>query len=222
MNRLVSLLMLCFVSPVLAWTFNQPIDRRNAFSSIVSGPVSGAILLSNVPPAAAADSTLALETFQDASTGVKLNIPSEWTASVQELPDRRKLNIWMDPKDPKSLVFIAFTPVRDDFTSLGSFGSVDQVAVQTILPKGQLAGVEVDSKMLSAVSAKQSYLFDYLQSVPNVQPMTHFRTIFTLQQGATGGAGSVLVTITAQTPEERYKNELESTFNKIIDSFTKS
>jgi hypothetical protein len=31
------------------------------------------------------------------------------------------------PPRRKSLLFFAFTPVRDDFTSLSSFGSVDQV-----------------------------------------------------------------------------------------------
>jgi hypothetical protein len=103
---------------------------------------------------------------------------------------------------------------------LGSFGSVEVVGDQTILPKGQLAGVDIDAKMLSAVSERQAYFFDYQQSVPNVQPMTHFRTIFTLQQGATGGAGAVLVTITAQTPEERYAS-LKPLIDNVISSFEK-
>jgi hypothetical protein len=51
--------------------------------------------------------------------------------------------------------------------------------------------------------------------------LTHFRTIFTLQQGATGGAGAVLVTVTAQTPEKRY-GELQSMFDQVMDSYGKS
>eukprot|EP00522_Entomoneis_paludosa_P013429 CAMPEP_0172461188 /NCGR_PEP_ID=MMETSP1065-20121228/39604_1 /TAXON_ID=265537 /ORGANISM="Amphiprora paludosa, Strain CCMP125" /LENGTH=213 /DNA_ID=CAMNT_0013216431 /DNA_START=24 /DNA_END=665 /DNA_ORIENTATION=+ len=213
---------MCSLLGASAWT-SEPINRRNAFSKAIAVPVAaaGSLVIAG-SPVEAAESGLALAQFQDPKTGIKVKVPSDWIASVQQLPDRRTVNLWMDPKDPKSLVFIAFTPIRDDFTSLGSFGSVDQVAVQTILPKGQLAGVDVDAKMLSAVSAKQSYLFDYLQTVPNVQPTTHFRTIFTLQQGATGGAGSVLVTVTAQTPEERYSTELEGAFNQIIDSFAKA
>jgi len=49
----------------------------------------------------------------------------------------------------------------------------------------------------------------------------HFRTIFSLIQGATGGAGSVLVSITAQTLESRYDAEMKSKFEHIIDSFEK-
>ena len=49
---------------------------------------------------------------------------------------------------------------------------------------------------------------------------THFRTIFSLTQGATGGAGAVLVTLTAQTPESRYGN-MKSLFDEIVDSYRK-
>jgi hypothetical protein len=137
------------------------------------------------------------------------------------LRDRRELLLWQDPADARTALTIAYTPVRDDFTSLASFGSVDQVAAQTILPKGALAGVEDDpfAKMLSATSAKGAYFFDYRQTVPGTP--THFRAIFALQQGATGGAGSMLVTITAQTPESRY-SELQKTLDAIVDSFGKS
>mmetsp|Transcript_11337 Transcript_11337/g.14935 ORF Transcript_11337/g.14935 Transcript_11337/m.14935 type:complete len:219 (+) Transcript_11337:101-757(+) len=209
----------CLVcSGVGAWT-GDLIGRRDMLSAVGGASISTAFLLSS--PATAAE-PLALETFKDPTTGISVKVPSKWTSSIQQLPDRREINVWIDPNDTKSLVFIAFTPMRDDFTSLGSFGSVEQVAAQTILPKGKLSGVDVEAKMLSAVSAKQSYVFDYLQTVPNIQPTTHFRTIFTLLQGATGGAGAVLVTVTAQTPEERYQGELRGAFDDIIGSFSKA
>jgi hypothetical protein len=75
--------------------------------------------------------------------------------------------------------------------------------------------------MLSATSAKQAYIFDYVQKVGNIQPETHYRTVFTLQQGATGGAGAVLVTITAQTPEARYSS-VKTTLDEIINSYGKN
>lgn len=162
------------------------------------------------------------ELFNDPQHGFSLSIPSSWTKTVQELADRRCIMVWTDPQDPKTALFIAYTPVRDDFTSLSSFGAVDTVAAQTILPKGEIAGVGgVEAKMLSAVSKKSAYLFDYYQAIANVQPATHFRTIFTLQQGATGGAGAVLVTITLQTPEEQYA-AAKPLFDTIIDSYDKS
>ena len=48
----------------------------------------------------------------------------------------------------------------------------------------------------------------------------HFRTIFALIQGATGGAGAILLTITAQAPEERYPI-LKPIFDEIIRSYRK-
>ena len=116
-------------------------------------------------------------------------------------------------------MFVAYTPVRDDFTSLGSFGSVEEVAQSTILPKGQIMGEETTSKLISAESKKNAYIFDYSAAVPG-QPERHFRSIFTLAQGATGGAGANLVTITVQCPEGRY-GEMKPTFDAIIDSYGK-
>ena len=72
--------------------------------------------------------------------------------------------------------------------------------------------------MLQSESKKNAYYFDYTSKAPN-QPKRHFRTIFTLVQGATGGAGSVLVTITAQTLESRYDAAMQSTFDEIINSY---
>lgn len=130
-------------------------------------------------------------------------------------------------------MYIAYTPVRDDFTSLASFGSVDAVAQATILPKGELGGNADDSKMISAVSEKNAYFFDYTTTpvVPveagsgsgamtkQLKPV-HFRTIFTLVP-LKSGAGSTLVTVTMQTSEEKY-GLLKGVFDDIIDSFEKS
>ena len=197
------------------------VDRRGWFGDVATAATAAAVTVGVVPSTVLAETMApALKTFEDPKNGFSIGVPADWVEAVRALPDRRTIRFWSDPADSQTFVFVAYTPVRDDFTSLGSFGSVETVADQTILPKGELMGVETESKMLSAVSEKQSYVFDYQQSVPNVQPMTHFRTIFTLQPGATGGAGSMLVTITAQTPEARY-GALKSTFDDIINSFSK-
>ena len=78
----------------------------------------------------------------------------------------------------------------------------------------------IESEMLSSVAKKQAYFFDYVQEVPS-QPETHFRTIFSLANGATGGAGSLLVSITAQTPEADY-DSMKPLFTKILDSYQNS
>ena len=41
-------------------------------------------------------------------------------------------------------------------------------------------------------------------------------------QGATGGAGAVLVTITAQTLESRYDAETKAMFDEIMNSYGKA
>ena len=71
--------------------------------------------------------------------------------------------------------------------------------------------------MLSAENRKQAYVFDYVTKVPE-QPKTHFRTIFSLATEAVNGAGNVLVSITAQTPESEYET-MEPLFDKIIASY---
>lgn len=214
-------LLLCIAITFLATTIHsyQPaIGRRQAFT-IASGTATAALFTTTTSPVAAAAPSF--QRYNDATHGFSLSIPSDWTLSEQRLADRRTLKVWTDPTDAATAVFVAFTPVRDDFTSLGSFGSVDQVAQQTILPKAQLMDPEstVQAKLISAQSVKQAYVFDYIQSVGSYQPPTHFRTIFALSPGAAGGA--VLVTITAQTPEERYP-ALQTTLDAMIDSYGKS
>lgn len=198
---------------------SEGLSRRNWFDKCAGVVGTGFVVL--FPESAHANNKLTL--FEDTKHGFSMQVPSEWSYSEQNMPypDRRTIKFWTDPTDSNTFLFIAYTPLRDDFTSLGSFGSVDQVAYQTILPKGKLAGENVEASMLSASSAKQAYFFDYKQLVPNIQPETHFRTIFTLQQGATGGAGAVLVSITAQTTEKRYQEELKDMFDSIITSYTR-
>lgn len=179
-------------------------------------------------PSAALAATGKTELYNDPQHGFSIQIPADWIKSEQTLNDRRKIVLWSDPTDPSTVLFIAYTAVRDDFTSLASFGSVDQVAAQTILPKGPMMNGKEDnpvqSEMISAISKNQSYQFDYTQCIPGVQPKTRYKSIFSLQQGATGGAGAVLVTVTVQTPQERYSSSggMEPVMLGIIDSFGKS
>lgn len=142
------------------------VDRRNALLGIVSGAV--AMTTSFTSPAFASSDDLTL--YQDSTTGFQINYPASWKKTEQTLPDRRRLILFLNDDEfgkDKDLMFIAYTPVRDDFTSLGSFGSVDQVGAQTILPKGELMGEKTESFMLGSESKKNSYYFDYVSQVPN-------------------------------------------------------
>eukprot|EP00980_Cylindrotheca_fusiformis_P002707 scaffold627_cov125-Cylindrotheca_fusiformis.AAC.24 len=191
------------------------LSRRNLLASS-STMAAAALFIDPLDANAAIDG---LFSYEDPEYKFSLLLPTGWDKSEQSLPGRRKIVLYIKPgSERQTLVFLAFTPVRADFTSLGSFGSADDVAYGTILPKSTLAGIEgVESKMLSAESKKSAYFFDYYQRSPG-QPKTHFRTIFTLAKGTTEMAGSILVTITAQTPESQY-DEMKPLFDEIIGSF---
>mmetsp|Transcript_33394 Transcript_33394/g.37998 ORF Transcript_33394/g.37998 Transcript_33394/m.37998 type:complete len:239 (+) Transcript_33394:102-818(+) len=190
--------------------------RRSWITSAISAATTVTLFSSS---SAVADEKFNL--FQDKSCDFQISIPATWEKSEQTLSDRRSITFFIDPSsgEDKNLFFAALTPIRDDFTSLSSFGSVAQVAQTTILPRGEINLETTKSVMLNAESKKNAYFFDYKVTPPN-QPETHYRTIFYLAQGATGGAGSVLATMTAQCPESRY-GELKPLFNEIIDSFGK-
>jgi hypothetical protein len=139
---------------------STPMVSRRAW--LVTAGASAAWLQA-IPRANAATS---LTTYSD--IGFSIELPSSWEKTEQSLPDRRKIVLFTDPSDQgKTLFFAAFTPVRDDFTSLSSFGSVDQVARATILPKGELQGETTESKLISAESKKNAYYFDYTALPPN-------------------------------------------------------
>ena len=204
----------------------QPTRRQFTQSLIASS------FLAYLSPATAV--SIKLEPYTDSEYGFRLSVPSEWKKTTQTLSGRRKATFFTQESEQiDTLMYIAYTPIRDDFTSLASFGSVDAVAQATILPKGELGGTSDESKMLSAESKKNAYYFDYT-STPVVAveagsgsgAMTrqlspvHFRTIFTLLP-LKSGAGSTLVTITLQTNEEKYA-VLKGVFDEIVDSFERA
>lgn len=216
---------------------------RRSFCARSLTALAGASILSTASPSIsfAAEPLKLDEPFEDSDFNFRVQFPSSWEKTEQKLSGRRKGFFYTDPnsKDAttdtiETLGFIAYTPLRDDFTSLASFGSVDEVAQTTILPKGELGGQDTNaSKMLSAVAKKNAYYFDYVATpVVPIEPGTsssgamtktlepqHFRTIFTLLP-LKNNAGLTLVTITLQTSEERY-GDLKELFDQVIDSYGK-
>jgi len=196
---------------------------RRSFHRTIAAASNAAFISAIIPSLPSyADDSSDLSAYKDKTCKFQFKVPTSWEKSEQELPDGRRIDFFIDPKsgaEDKNLIFIAYTPVRDDFTSLGSFGTVDQVAQQTILPKGDLALEKTDNQMLASSSKADAYYFDYTTQSDG-QPKRHFRTIFTLAQGATGGAGSVLVAITAQTLESNYA-DLKPLFDSVINSYGK-
>jgi PsbP len=103
--------------------------RREFLSSSAAGIIVGSGCLQ--PSSASAEENLG--DFEDATWKFSIKVPTGWEQSVQSLPDRRKIVLYIKPdSNQKTLCFIAYTPVRADFTSLGSFGSVDAVSSKLI------------------------------------------------------------------------------------------
>jgi len=101
--------------------------RRGFLSSSASGILAGTFSAFLRPYIASAAENVV--DFDDATWKFSVKVPSGWEQSVQALPDRRKIILYIKPdSNQKTLCFIAYTPVRADFTSLGSFGSVDEVS----------------------------------------------------------------------------------------------
>lgn len=219
---------------------NDELDNtmgRRTFWTRSAVAAAGASFASLLPSAALADAPVAsssnMNSFEDTDYGFRFQVPSSFERSEQNISGRRKAVFFVDSGSAgvESLVFVAYTPVRDDFTGLGSFGSVDEVGQATILPKGTLAGGEeasADSKMISAVAKKNAYFYDYVvvpQGEGAPTKKQHYRTIFTLLPMKTGAgqqAGLTLVTITAQTTEEKYsEGGLGKVFDDVMESYGK-
>ena len=127
-------------------------SRRAFFSSIIGSTALIPLVVSSNPSITnAAEETKTtinekLSTFKDPSVGFQLQVPTKWQKSEQTLQDRRKILLFVNNGDGddddeskkvqkglEDLIFVAYTPVRDDFTSLGSFGTVDQVSNLIVL-----------------------------------------------------------------------------------------
>lgn len=162
-----------------------------------------------------------VDPFTDTRYGVSVTLPSGWTAVPQELPDGRRLVFATDPSDEtkNTNVFLAFTPIRPDYSSLGSFGTIDYVA-STIIPQcgadtcSLKNGDGVEGRMLKQEAAKGCYSFDY--TITQSGGFTRrLQSIFTVKED---GASSILISLTAQCIEDRY-DAVADTFKGVLNSF---
>ena len=107
-------------------TPSKTVTRRSWFVKTAAIATAASLPLIVPIPALAAEK---FETYQNDVLGFQISIPAGWEKVVQQLPDRRSITLFIDPTlgEDKPLMFIAKTPIQPDYTSLASFGSVDQV-----------------------------------------------------------------------------------------------
>lgn len=152
--------------------------------------------------------------FIDEDTKTKFLRPASWVESHPELPDRRRLTMFISPVSPDDNLFVSSTPIRDDFTSLASLGSLENVGLGSILPKGELQGTGVESRMVNMEQRKSSYYYDYEITTPDDDQRRHLRTIFLMKDAK---FGKRLVTFTITMAADRYK---AADVDTIVNSFS--
>ncbi|CAM9273714.1 unnamed protein product, partial [Hapterophycus canaliculatus] len=150
------------------------------------------------------------ETFTDDILGFKFDVPDGWERNDSEISGRRKIVIYTNPKAPGVNAFVAYTPARGDFTSLGSFGTLDEVS-KTVLPEAE----GVSSRMVNSYTSKSCYVYDYIVNQQD-RPEKHIKTIWALFP-----AQGQLATITAQCNEDDYAT-MGKTIDALIASVTKT
>ena len=173
-----------------------PISRRSCLALF---PIIPTTLITSSARAATD-----VQTYEDPKFGVKFEVPASWVRTDSTLGSdaqggggaSRRIILFVDPKDNNNNAFIAYTPVRGDYTSLSSFGTIDYVS-HTIVPEGP--GIE--SELLDSVSKPNSYYFDYKVKPEPTEPMRRLKTAFSL---AHSGTADMLVAFTAQTTQETY------------------
>ena len=216
--RLRVVLLLVVACSSLASALSRPGLPRRAVLSGAAACGAAAIVAPAAPVFVAA---APLKDYKDARYGVSMGIPDGWTATQNELPDGRRIVTAADPNDIDTNVFLTFTPIRPDYSSLGSFGTIDFVA-NTILPQcGDISyacsfskGDGIEGKMVSQAVLKGNYFYDYTIEQKG-GPLRHLKSIVGIK--ADGGS-SLLVGLGAQCLESKYGAE-SATLKAVIDSF---
>ena len=164
-----------------------------------------------LPRAGSAASTTSFEDYQ---YGLSFEVPSDWdllSDGRELLSDGRRLIIYSSPSNKDTNVFLAYTPTRPDFTSLGSFGTAEYVAT-TLVPPSNAPGVS--GELLSADQKPGAYVYDYTIAV-NGQPKRHLKTVFSI---VPSGAASMIIAFTAQCREDDYPSA-RAEIDQILSSY---
>ena len=185
-------------------------------------PALAAALAAGTTGVLPATADIPLDTYTDKEYGVSFGIPKGWQAVPNELADGRVLIAATDPTDPEFNLYIIFSPIAGDYTSLGAFGNIDYVA-GTVIPECNkatcsiAAGDPIEGKMLGQEVVKGNYVYDYTIQQVN-QPARRLRSVWTVLPGGGKSASSRLIALTAQCLESKYA-AYEPTMKAVIASY---
>mmetsp|Transcript_18540 Transcript_18540/g.55129 ORF Transcript_18540/g.55129 Transcript_18540/m.55129 type:complete len:215 (-) Transcript_18540:18-662(-) len=165
-----------------------------------------------VPRAArAADQKSINVPFGTSGTGAALaeatfSVPDAWVKLSGDPGGGRRLELYADPANSDTNAFALITPVRGDYTGLGSFGSVEVVQA-TVMPPAD----DISYEVIRTEAPGGRYVYEYTVSVPD-QPKRHLTTVFMVQQDC-------IVTFNAQAKQSDYSPAVAKVLQESVKSF---
>ena len=139
-------------------------------------------------------------------SSAKFDVPDKWVQLSGDVSGGRQLVLYADPDNSDTNAFVLITPVRGDYTSLGSFGSIEVVQA-TVMPYGD--GIEYTKVTSEASTGK--YTYDYEVSVPS-QPKRHLKTVLMV-------VSDCIVTFNFQALAADYTPDVAKMGAAIVKSF---
>ena len=139
-------------------------------------------------------------------SSAKFDVPDRWVQLSGDVSGGRQLVLYADPDNSDTNAFVLITPVRGDYTSLGSFGSIEVVQA-TVMPYGD--GIEYTKVTSEASTGK--YTYDYEVSVPS-QPKRHLKTVLMV-------VSDCIVTFNFQALAADYTPDVAKMGAAIVKSF---
>ena len=171
-----------------------------------------AIALANALPAVAADTkTISVPVGSSAKDGSPLSkatfsVPADWVKLSGDPGGGRKMELYADPNNADTNAFALITPVRGDYTSLGSFGSVE-VVQDTVMP----AAPDITYDVIKSEAQTGKYVYEYIVQVPE-QPKRHLTTIFMV-------VSDCIVTFNFQAKQSDYNGDVPGLAKTVAASF---
>ena len=186
---------------------SQGLNRRE----ILKAPAALALANLALPAVAADTKTISVPVGSSAKDGSPLSkatfsVPADWVKLSGDPGGGRKMELYADPNNADTNAFALITPVRGDYTSLGSFGSVE-VVQDTVMPKAE----DITYDVIKSEAQTGKYVYEYIVQVPE-QPKRHLTTIFMV-------VSDCIVTFNFQAKQEDYNGDVPSLAKSVSASF---
>ncbi|KAI4389660.1 hypothetical protein MLD38_001861 [Melastoma candidum] len=157
-----------------------------------------------------------LRVYVDDANKFKISIPQDWTVGTGEPTGFKSVTAFFPGGDSSCNVSVAITGIGPDFTTLGSFGKVDEFAETLVngLDRSWKRPPGVAAKLINCKDANGFYYIEY--SLQN--PGETKRHIYSALGMASNGWYNRLYTVTGQYPEEE-EQAYSSKIQKAVASF---